>query len=362
MWQNRDSFPPDIGLGLMGQTAYVNDGGNDVVYFAGNYDQLWRYTVRDLNPANDLWEYVGRRTLSGKDGSGSAAFDPAQRILVKTLDYNSFGFWDVSAQATSRPANREIEIVPTLLSGTPQGDLRFYGMQHDPTLQGFVLWGGDANVWLLDPPDNLDPDGDGIKSLASGWTLRALNPSGTGPTIPGSYTGVFGKWVYLPNDQAYLGVIDPVAGDVYVYKPPYNGSSPTVQGLLTGAVDYIVDGTASHVSLIKSGQLRALAKLNSRPLATLPDVQPLSVEAANQALDDISTWVGFVAPAGAPRAIVDKIQREIATMYSDPAIAQTLEKSGISAVSSTPEEFDAFLRKETDRWGKVFKESGIQLN
>ena len=51
---------------------------------------------------------------------------------------------------------------------------------------------------------------------------------------------------------------------------PYNGSAPTVQGLLTGAVDYIVDGTASHVSLIKSGQLRALAKLNSRPLPALP--------------------------------------------------------------------------------------------
>ena len=43
-------------------------------------------------------------------------------------------------------------------------------------------------------------------------------------------------------------------------------------------------------------------------------------------------------------------------------IAETLQKSGISAVSSTPEEFDAFLRKETDRWGKVFKDSGIQLN
>ena len=143
---------------------------------------------------------------------------------------------------------------------------------------------------------------------------------------------------------------------------PYNGSSPTVQGLLTGAVDYIVDGTASHVSLIKSGQLRALAKLNSRPLPALPDVRPLAVEAGNPALDDISTWIGFVAPAGTPRAIVDKIQREIAAMYNDPAVAETLQKSGISAVSSTPEEFDTFLRKETDRWGKVFKESGIQLN
>ncbi|MGD9769795.1 MAG: Bug family tripartite tricarboxylate transporter substrate binding protein [Pseudolabrys sp.] len=143
---------------------------------------------------------------------------------------------------------------------------------------------------------------------------------------------------------------------------PFNGSAPTVQGLLTGAVDYIVDGTASHVSLIKSGQLRALAKLNSRPLPALPDVRPLSVEANNPALDDISTWIGFVAPAGTPRPIVEKIQREIAAMYREPAIAETLQKSGISAVSSTPEEFDAFLRKETDRWGQVFKDSGIQLN
>jgi tripartite-type tricarboxylate transporter receptor subunit TctC len=143
---------------------------------------------------------------------------------------------------------------------------------------------------------------------------------------------------------------------------PYNGSAPTVQGLLTGAVDYIVDGTASHVSLIKSGQLRALAKLNSRPLPALPDVRPLAIEADNPALDDISTWIGFVAPIGIPRAIAEKIQREIATMYQDPTIAETLQRSGISAVSSTPEEFDAFVRKETDRWSKVFKESSITLN
>ena len=87
--------------------------------------------------------------------------------------------------------------------------------------------GGDANVWLLDPPDNLDPDGDGFKSEASGWTLRSLNPSGTAPACP-HISGVFGKWVYLPNEQVYLGVIDPVAGDVFAYKPSYNTISRTV--------------------------------------------------------------------------------------------------------------------------------------
>ena len=143
---------------------------------------------------------------------------------------------------------------------------------------------------------------------------------------------------------------------------PFSGSPPTVQGLLTGAVDYIVDGAATSLPLIRSGKLRALAKLNSRPLPALPDVRPLAVESGIPALDDISTWVGLVAPAGTPRGIVDKVQHEVVRMYADPLIAEKLEKSGIMAASSTPEEFATFVRKEQDRWGQVFKGSGIQLN
>src|SRR5215470_15272044 len=157
---------------------------------------------------------------------------------------------------------------------------------------------------------------------------------------------------YLFNREAGLDV-------QYI---PFQGSAPTVQGLLTGAVDYIVDGAATSLPLIQGGKLRALAKLNSRPLPALPDLKPLAVEAGMPALDDISTWIGFVAPAGTPRAIVDRIQREVVKMYADPVIAEKLEKSGISAAASTPEEFDAFVRKEQERWGQVFKDSGIKLN
>ena len=157
---------------------------------------------------------------------------------------------------------------------------------------------------------------------------------------------------YLFNREAGLDV-------QYI---PFNGSPPTVQGLLTGAVDYIVDGTATSLPLIQGGKLRALAKLNSRPLPALPEVRPLAVEAGIPALDDVSTWIGFVAPAGTPRSIVDKIQREVVKMYADPVIAEKLEKAGISTASSSPEEFEAFVRKELDRWERVFKDSGIQLN
>jgi tripartite-type tricarboxylate transporter receptor subunit TctC len=142
---------------------------------------------------------------------------------------------------------------------------------------------------------------------------------------------------------------------------PYKGSAEVVQGLLTGAVDYIIDGVASSLPLIQSGRFRALAKLNSRPLPALPDVQPLSLVAGMPALDDISSWIAIVAPARTPRAVVDKIQQEVAKMYADPALYERLQKSGINAVSSTPEEFDAFFRKEAVRWERAFRESGIQL-
>jgi tripartite-type tricarboxylate transporter receptor subunit TctC len=68
---------------------------------------------------------------------------------------------------------------------------------------------------------------------------------------------------------------------------PYKGSADVVQGLLTGAVDYIIDGVASSLPLIQSGTFRALAKLNSRPLPALPDVQPLSVAGGLAGRDDI---------------------------------------------------------------------------
>src|SRR5262249_53700550 len=137
---------------------------------------------------------------------------------------------------------------------------------------------------------------------------------------------------------------------------PFSGSPPTVQGLLTGAVDYIVDGAATSLPLIQSGKLRALAKLNSRPLPALPDVKPLAVRVGPPPPEAPPPCLGVVAPAGAPRGIIDKAQREVVRMYADPVIADKLEKPGISTASSTPEEMSAFVRKELERWGQVFKD------
>jgi tripartite-type tricarboxylate transporter receptor subunit TctC len=152
------------------------------------------------------------------------------------------------------------------------------------------------------------------------------------------------------------------AAGIQVQLIPYKGSAEVVQGLLTGAVDYIIDGTASSLPLIKSGKFRPLAKLNNRPLPSLPDVPPLAEAAGMPELEDMSSWIALVAPAGTPRAIVDRLQGKVAAIYADAATNDRLVAAGINPVSSTPEEYDAFVRKEAVRWTKAFKESGIKLD
>jgi tripartite-type tricarboxylate transporter receptor subunit TctC len=139
---------------------------------------------------------------------------------------------------------------------------------------------------------------------------------------------------------------------------PYKGSAETVQALLTGSVDFGIDGIASSLPLLKDEKFRALAKLSERPLSQMPDLPPLADAAGVPELGDISTWIGFYAPAGTSSEIVGKLQHFIATIYADPAVAKRLDEAGIIAVSSTPAELDAYVRSETVRWGKVIRDNG----
>jgi tripartite-type tricarboxylate transporter receptor subunit TctC len=138
---------------------------------------------------------------------------------------------------------------------------------------------------------------------------------------------------------------------------PYKGSAETVEGLLTGSVDFGVDGMASSYPLIKDGKFRALAKLSDRPLDQLPDLPPLAEAAGAPELGDISTWIAFYAPAGTSSEITGKLSHFIATIYADPAVAARLQDAGIIAVSSTPGELKAFVHSETERWGKVIHDN-----
>jgi len=140
---------------------------------------------------------------------------------------------------------------------------------------------------------------------------------------------------------------------------PFKGSAEIGQAVLAGTVDFALDSTGTSLPLIRSGHYRALAKYSDRPLPVLPDLPSLRVAADLPGLEESSTWIALAAPAGTPGTIVDKIHRAVASIYSDQAMTARLEKAGILPVAShTPAEFDTFIRSETERWGKVLRESG----
>jgi tripartite-type tricarboxylate transporter receptor subunit TctC len=138
---------------------------------------------------------------------------------------------------------------------------------------------------------------------------------------------------------------------------PFKGSAEISQAVLSGTVDFALDSTGTAVPLIRGGQYRALAKYSRRPLPQMPDLPSVNEAAGLPNIAESSTWIGLTGPAGLPPAIVDKLNRKIASIYADPAMMDRLEKAGLTPVASTAAEFDTFIRTESERWTKVFKEN-----
>jgi tripartite-type tricarboxylate transporter receptor subunit TctC len=141
---------------------------------------------------------------------------------------------------------------------------------------------------------------------------------------------------------------------------PYRGSAEVLQGLLNGSIDFAVDGVSSALPLITGGQLRALAKLNNRPLPSLPALQPLAVAANLPELGEIGTWMGLVAPAGTPPAIVERIRRTVEQVAADTEVTERLARSGMNVAPTSAAEFEAFLRAEIQRWSEILRASTVR--
>jgi tripartite-type tricarboxylate transporter receptor subunit TctC len=150
------------------------------------------------------------------------------------------------------------------------------------------------------------------------------------------------------------------AAGVSTVLVPYNGSAEVTQGLLTRSVDFTFDGTSAAASLIQSGQFRVLAKFDPRPFPPAPDVP--TIQAVLPGMDEISVWLGLVAPKGTPAPIIEKLHAEVAKVLADPAIKAKSDAAGLFPVTSTPAEFSAFIRKEAERWSAVVKETGMKYD
>jgi tripartite-type tricarboxylate transporter receptor subunit TctC len=302
----------------------------------------------------------------------AAAQDFPNRPIRIVVPFPAGGPTDILARIVAQKMNDDWH-QPVVVENRPGGDTAIGAQQVAKAApDGYTLLAAMDTTLVMNPAtkDSLpyDPFNDfAAVSLAAKNTsllmVRADGPKTIQELIAlgkaKNGTMNYGAGIITTRLAGYL--FNREAG-IKVQLIPYKGSAEVVQGLLSGSVDYIIDGVASSLTLIQAGKFRPLAKLNNRPLPLLPDVQPLSVVANMPAVDDISSWIAFIAPAGTPRPVVDKLNAEIVKIYNDPATAERIQKAGINAVASTPEELDAFFRKEAMRWKDIFKDSGIKLN
>ena len=142
----------------------------------------------------------------------------------------------------------------------------------------------------------------------------------------------------------------------------YNGSAQVAQGLLTQSVDYVLDGTSAALPLIQDGKFRALAKFDSRPFAPVPGLPTIGAAAGLTGLEEVTVWLGMVAPKGTSPAIVDRLHKEIVRVLADPGVKAKADAAGLFPAATSPAEFASFIRQEAARWAKVVAESGIKYD
>ena len=138
---------------------------------------------------------------------------------------------------------------------------------------------------------------------------------------------------------------------------PYKGGGPAMADLLGGNIQLIFATAASSIGHIKSGKVRALAVTTAKRSALVPDL-PTIAEAGLPGYE-ANNWNGFFVPAKTPRAIVNRLNKEISTALNAPDIKEFLFKQGLDAAPGTPEQFAAYMKSEMTKWAKVIKAAGI---
>jgi tripartite-type tricarboxylate transporter receptor subunit TctC len=139
---------------------------------------------------------------------------------------------------------------------------------------------------------------------------------------------------------------------------PYKGAGPALTDLLGGQIDFMFD-PGPGLPHVKGERLRLLAIATGSRLSAFPDT-PTMAEAG--AAIDVDTIFGVYAPAGTPRDIVTRLNREIGRALQSPELRAAIATIGAEPMSATPEEFAARLQRDRERFGAVVREAGIRLD
>ncbi len=142
---------------------------------------------------------------------------------------------------------------------------------------------------------------------------------------------------------------------------PYKGTSGAINDFLAGRISMMIDTSSNFIEQVRQGKVRALAVTSRQRLAALPDVPSMS-ETPGFEDYEVSLWSGVLAPAGTPRAIIDRLNADIEAVMTAPQMVERMAGYGIQTTHSTPEAFAERIRVDTAKWARIIEQSGARAD
>ncbi len=141
---------------------------------------------------------------------------------------------------------------------------------------------------------------------------------------------------------------------------PYKGNADAISSLLTGEVTMVMTAVPAVVSLVQAGRLRVIVITGPKRLPNMPEVPTIAEAGLPEA--EILTWFGLVAPAATPRAIINRLNREVVKIMNMPDVRASFSMQGVDPEPNSPEEFAKMISDEYVRWTKVIRATGLKFD
>lgn len=142
---------------------------------------------------------------------------------------------------------------------------------------------------------------------------------------------------------------------------PFRGNAPALTEVMAGRVSFMFYPMIGIAGQVADKRLRVLAVGSSKPMPDFPGVPTMDASGFPD-FEQTAPWVGMLAPAGTPKAIVDQLNAALKKALAQPEIIKRMKDLGATPIGDTPEEFRAFLVKDSERWARVIKASGIKAD
>jgi len=155
------------------------------------------------------------------------------------------------------------------------------------------------------------------------------------------------------------GELFKLMGKIDITHVPYKGGAPALVALVSGEVDMSYENSLIITPHIKSGKVKGLAVTGAKRSALLPDLPTIAETLPGYSA---SGWYGLLAPAAVPKTVITRLHSEAVKALRAPDVVEKLSGQGAEPVASTPEEFTAFIRSETDKWAKLVKAANMRTD